>query len=102
MIKWFDKYISEDELLNKISYRLPEYVGSREVAEWLVKGIKGVALSKEEKTFKITYHPYTIMSLGLVEGDTQVRFVKAKDIVDAQDQLLNTCTCTIENIEEVK
>lgn len=64
--------------------------------------VLNLELSKEEKAFKVSYRPYTIMSSGLVEGDIQVKFVRAKDIVDAQDQLLNTCNCTIENIEEVK
>lgn len=105
MIKWYGEDISEDELWDKITYvlELNEGLGYVDIVKWLVKGIKEVALSKEEKTFKVLYQPFAVESGGyFLEGDTQVKFVNAQDYVDAQDKILNSCTCRILDIEEKK
>lgn len=100
-IKWYGENLFENELHRTI-WRNLNFNDLDGTIKYLVDGIKGVALSNEEKTFKVSYRPYMILDIGAVEGDIQIKFVKAEDIVDAQDQILNSMRCRIVDIEEVK
>lgn len=101
-IKWYGENLLENELHRAIWRNLnPNDLEG--TIKYLVDGINGVALSRDQKKiFKVTYKPYMLLDIGAVEGDTQIKFVKAEDIVDAQDQILNSGQCKIVDIVEVK
>lgn len=103
MIKWYDTTVSENELWNIIYRNLKSGFDKVAITEWLMKGIKSVAFSHEENVFQVTYRPYLVLDdLRYCEGATEIKFVKARGYVDAQDQVLKTTNCRILNIMKVE
>ena len=102
-IKWYGENLFENELHRTI-WRNLNFNDLDGTIKYLVDGINGVALSRDQKKiFKVTYRSYMIVSSELATvGGIQVKFVKAEDIVDAQDQILNSVQCRIVDIVEVK